>query len=147
MTKEGLLRLLSDILSREGFKRKGNNWVDNRGEISKIVNLQKSEFGNLYYINYGFVIKNLPLNRAKMHIYLRVSTAEPGKRDTVGELLMFDNEIPDNERYDRLTEVLASRLIPALRAINTESDVKQKIVDGSWLNIAPLKLKQYFGLA
>jgi len=146
MTKEVLVKILTDVLSHEGFKRKGNNWVENKGEISKIVNLQKSQFGNLFYINYGYAMKNLPLNGAKMHIHLRVSTVELGKKDNVSELLILDNQIPDRDRCDMLTKILTVKLIPELRSVNTESDIRRRIVDGPWQNIVPVKVKHYFGL-
>ena len=56
MEKSDLIKLLNEVFNNLGFKRKGNNWVVDSSELIKIVNLQKSNYGNLFYINYGFII-------------------------------------------------------------------------------------------
>ena len=61
MEKNGLIKLLDEIFFPLGFKRKGNNWVFNGDELSKIVNLQKSNYSNAFYINYGYIIKSIEL--------------------------------------------------------------------------------------
>ena len=144
MTKENLISLLTNALSRAGFKRKGNNWVDNNGEVSKIVNLQKSEFSNSYYLNYGYVIKPLPLNGAKMHIYLRLSTKDGEVKDTVSELLNLSNDIPDCQRYRRLHDLIFEKLLFELGSINSEEEIRQKILDGTWRQVVPISVRRYF---
>jgi hypothetical protein len=141
MTKNDLIALLNDALLPEGFKRKGNYWVDNRGELSKIVNLQKSEFGDSFYVNYGFVIKRLPSDGTKWHIYLRVHS------DNSRELLKLGKNFTDEVRSSELSELLDQKLVPALQAVNTEEDIRQRIVDGTWhYNTIPISVKKYFNL-
>jgi hypothetical protein len=141
MTKDDLIRLLNDALLPHGFKRKGNYWVDNRGELSKIVNLQKSEFGDLFYVNYGFVIKQLPSDGTKWHIYLRVHS------ENSAELLNLGKNISDEVRCSELFELFDQKLAPTLRAVNTEADIRQRIVDGTWhYNTIPFSVKKYFDL-
>lgn len=53
MDKKDLASILSEFLIPLGFKKKGNYWVKNRDEVNTIVNLQKSQFGNVFYVNYG----------------------------------------------------------------------------------------------
>jgi len=62
MEKKDLVNILSEMLFPMGFKRKGNNWVINGDVMTKIVNLQKSQFGNLYYVNYGYILKAFKSN-------------------------------------------------------------------------------------
>ena len=144
MKKEDLVDLLTRTLSSAGFKRKGNNWVNNSGEVSKVVNLQKSEFSNSYYLNYGYVIKTLQLDGTKMHIYLRLSTKDGEVKDSVSELLDLSNDMPDSERYDRLHNVIFDILLSELGSINTEEEIKQKILDGTWQHIVPISVRKYF---
>ncbi|MCD7940769.1 MAG: DUF4304 domain-containing protein, partial [Bacteroides intestinalis] len=59
MEKKKIIELLNEIFSPLGFKRKGNNWVYNGKELSKIINLQKSNYSNSFYINYGYNINGI----------------------------------------------------------------------------------------
>jgi hypothetical protein len=68
MEKKDLIKLLDEIFVPLGFKRKGNNWVLNGDELSKLINLQKSNYSNAFYINYGYIIKGLELTTV-MHIW------------------------------------------------------------------------------
>ena len=56
MEKKDLINILSEMLVPIGFKRKGNYWVVNGDEITKMVNLQKSQYGNSFYINYDYIV-------------------------------------------------------------------------------------------
>ena len=47
MKKKELASILSEILVAIGFKKKGNYWVVNGAEITKMINLQKSQFRQL----------------------------------------------------------------------------------------------------
>ena len=51
MEKKDLIKLLDEIFVPLGFKRKGHNWVLNGDELSKLINLQKSNYSNAFYIN------------------------------------------------------------------------------------------------
>ena len=75
MEKKILINLLNEICSPLGFKRKGNYWLLNQMELTQIINLQKSIYGNLYYINYGFKINNLNTDNDMMHIWKRLAGA------------------------------------------------------------------------
>jgi len=50
-----------------------------------------------------------------MHIYLRLVTRDMNNIDIVNELLQLENDISDPVRRERLSEALASKLIPELR--------------------------------
>src|SRR5437868_695055 len=98
MVKESLIDLLSNIFIPIGFKRKGNYWVANGEEVTKMVNLQKSQYSNSFYINYGFIAKAIPLDGLMMHIYKSLGSKNKVEQKRIMELLTLDNEISDNDR-------------------------------------------------
>jgi hypothetical protein len=107
MKKKDIVGLLNEALIPIHFKRKGNNWLDNHGEIVKIVNLQKSNFGNYFYVNYGFLLKNVPLNGLKDHIGFRLASIDPAIRKRLNDLLDLDSNISNDERYAELKEFIS----------------------------------------
>ena len=69
MEKNELASSLNEILVLIGVKKKGNYWGGSSDEITKMVKLQKSQFSNSYYVNYGYILKAVPLNGLTMHVF------------------------------------------------------------------------------
>lgn len=62
MDEKRFKELLTKNLLKYGFKRKNNNYYCSNNELISVVTLQKSKFESIYYINYGFLIKELSKN-------------------------------------------------------------------------------------
>ena len=145
MEKEELVNILSEILVPTGFKKKGNYWVSNSNEITKMVNLQKSQFGNSFYINYGYILKSIPLE-GMMHIYNRVASKNVEEQQRIIELLDFENDITNGERSKELKKILLKKMLTKLQAVNTEEDLLNELSKRSTLNDIPLIVKKHFCL-
>ena len=60
MTKELFLKTIGTLLKKYGFIRKGQHYYLNcENDISCVIGLQKSGFGDYYYMEYGFAIQSL----------------------------------------------------------------------------------------
>ena len=79
MGKKDLVIFLNELFTPLGFKKKGNNWVSNGKEVSRIINLQKSQFGNSFYINYGYILRSLQLEGWATHVEDRLGFIDKGK--------------------------------------------------------------------
>jgi len=145
MEKKELASILSEALVPIGFKKKGNYWVINGDEITKMVNLQKSQFGNYFYINYGYILKSIPLDDM-MHIYNRVTSLDVEERNRITFLLDLGSSISDEERTKALKEVLQSKLVAKVQAVNTEEDLLAELKKRPHLNDITLAVKQHFNL-
>jgi hypothetical protein len=146
MEKKDLVNILSEMFSPIGFKRKGNNWVINRGVMTKIVNLQKSQFGNVFYINYGYILQALPLGIFKTHVENRIAFSTKEENLRLHELLDLDSNIFDEERTKELKEILQNKLISKIQSVNTEEDLSNELKKRPQLNDIPLVVKQYLNL-
>ena len=148
MEKKELANILSDVLIPIGFKKKGNYWVINCDEITKMVNLQKSQFGNYYYINYGYIVKSIPLDGLMMHIFKRVASIDKRENFRIDELLDLESSISDKDRSEELKNILFENLIKNINLINTEMDILNEIKNMSQplLNSVPLVVKRHFNL-
>lgn len=110
--------LLDTILTPLDFKRKGNNWIKEVEEITKKVNLQRSQFSDDYYINYGYILHSIPLEGLLLHIYMRCET----------------------------TKVDIGNMAIEMETINTEQDILDYLLTLPTLNVVPLVIKKHFNL-
>ncbi len=145
MNKNELIDLLSKVLIPTGFKRKGNYWVNNEGEIRKMVNLQKSNHGNFFYINYGYILNSIPLKNEMMHVYNRVSSPNLEERNRIAFLLNLDNGLSDQERVQALKKIL-EELVLKMNLINNEKELLSDLKKRQSLNDISLSVKNHFGL-
>ena len=146
MEKSDLIKLLNEVFNNLGFKRKGNNWVVDSSELIKIVNLQKSNYGNLFYINYGFIIKDIELTTTKMHIQMRLGSYNKEETLRISNLLDLTNDIDKNVRIQDLKKDILSRVVPKLQTINTKEDLLNFIKKFPYSSMVPLVVKKYFNL-
>lgn len=145
MKNKILESILSELLIPNGFKKKGNYWLINGNELTKIVHLQKSQFGNSFYINFGYIINSIPLNGLSMHIFQQVSSLDEKERNRIMELLNLDKDISETVRIDELDHILRSKLVDKMKSINSEDDIRKMTEDFSQaqLNMIPLSVKEY----
>jgi len=146
MQKKELSDILNGLLVQIGFKKKGNNWIKNEITFAKIVNLQKSNFSNVFYINYGYIINSLPLDGMRMHIYNRVSSNNESERIAIVSLLDLDNQISDEERANALKIILQDCLVSKLLFIQTETDLREQLKTRPHLNDIVPAVKKYLKL-
>lgn len=144
MEKEDLIQLLNAMLIPAGFKHRGSNWTLGNNELIKVINLQKSNFSNCYYINYGYIIKDLKLT-TKTHISNRLygNTLDG---HTVQSLLNLENNINDDERISRLEEIINWKIMKKMEIVNDKKDLLCELRQRPHLNDIPGVVKNYFNL-
>lgn len=147
MKKKELIQLINQLLEPIGFKRKGNFWVINGDEITKIVNLQKSQYNDSFYINYGYIINSIPLVGMMMHVYNRLHSIDNKERESITFLLNLNNEIPDQDRILQLTNIIEKNMITELIKTNTERDILSNLKNRPHLNDIPLVVKRYLKIS
>lgn len=59
MDKKEFKKVLAKVLSEYGFQANRNIYRAETNELIIVVATQKSDFENIYYINFGFLIKSL----------------------------------------------------------------------------------------
>lgn len=147
MEKKELASILNEVLVTIGFKKKGNYWVVNNDEITKMVNLQKSQFSNSYYVNYGYILNSIPLNGLAMHVFSGLGSKESNENTRIKELLDLENNISNEDRANELKKVLLEKLASKISSVNTELDVLEELKKQPHLNNVPLVVKRHFNLA
>jgi hypothetical protein len=139
MDKKDLVQFLNDLFIPLYFRKKGNNWVFDNTELVKVINLQKSNFSNSYYINYGFIIKGLQLTTTT-HVENRLYG------NNITNLLNLESEMVNNERFSELKKIISDKIINNIESINTSQDLKENLNKRPHLNDIPIVVHQYFNL-
>lgn len=146
MDKMDLIDLLDEMLKPMGFKKRGNNWSSETDEVIRIVNLQRSQFGNFYYLNYGYIVKSLPLNDWKTHVEHRLGSSDKLRNKRIMDLLGFDCDIPRDERLMELREHISEQIIEEMRSVETEKDVLRVLKAMPYLYTIPPFVLRHFNI-
>jgi hypothetical protein len=134
MTNNDFKNKFDDLLKPIGFRKKGNYWRFETDELEKIVHLQKSNFSNLYYLNYGFNLKGLNYDGVLIHI---------GNRLHQSEAFDLENSIGAKDREKLLEAIISKDLIPTLQRVNKETDILTFVKGRPTTNDIPIKVKEY----
>ena len=146
MEKRELVKILNEVFVPLGFKKKEDNWIINGDEIIKMVNLQKSKFSNSFYINYGYILKTIPLNGLAMHVFKGFGSIDNTEQQRIVALLNLEKDVSKADREGELKKYLFEKLVLDINKVNTEEDVLNELKQRSCLNDVPLILKKYFRL-
>jgi hypothetical protein len=143
MDKKELINLIDNIVTPIGLIRKGNNWRCENDELIKVINLQKSSYGNMFYINYGFDLKGLEYDGTSMHIFRGLSASDNNN----ALLLDLSNNLGDSYRVSALKLILSTVLAKELSSINSIADIVNFLKSRPNNNDVPLKVKDFLGIS
>ena len=146
MEKKEFIDLLNRIFVPLGFKRKGNNWVYNGEALTKLINLQKSNFGETYYLNYGYIIKNLDLDGMRSHISKGLGSSNKLVNSRIHELLDLDSLLDQDSRLRELEDLINKQIVEEFNHINSEEDILNYITGLSNMNRIPGIVLRHFNL-
>jgi hypothetical protein len=126
---------LDNVLVTRGFRRRGSLWTRATNDVTQSVELQKSQYGEQFYLNVGLWLNALgTLERVRdtdMHIRLRPDTLfNPIECEEWVRHLDFDQAIGDAERQQVLTSMMESLLIARLDAWQSQSGVQNAFENG-----------------
>ena len=146
MGKKEFEQLISGLFLPVGFKKKGNYWIKTQAIITKMIYLQKSQFGNSFYINYGYILNAIPLGDLRMHVFGGFGSIVPNENARIKELLNLENNITDEVRISELNSFISALIIKRFEKVNSEVDILNELKMRAHLNDLPGVVKEYFHL-
>ena len=140
--KKGLDRVFRSL----GFQRAAKAFARTGGDVLTLVALQKSSYGDKYWINVGFWLEQLggsrPNRVERTHLNYRLDSLFPEHAETI--VTAGDLEEPDQPRilvgdrkerqqrraYEELLHLFTSAFDPELRLLGTEEGLRKAMREG-----------------
>lgn len=121
---KALLAILNEELRILGFRKTGSTWRLNQDETVIVVNLQKSQYDNAYFINIGFCLQSLPHNDnpkcEECHVYMRLEDLPAASTIDLSNLLLFgDSPTISDEKGIQIRKAFRDIVIPAILEAST----------------------------
>lgn len=138
MENKEFKKLLNEIAVKSGFEPAFGGWLKESKDCIIIFALQKSNFGNFYYLNikvyvngvFGIsYVKNKNLLKDVGNIFSR----QPAEYDTVFNL---EDQLSDSERKNKLQEFFVNFLIPFCDKALTRKGI-QELGDSGQIYVLP----------
>ena len=123
---------LNGTFVEAGFASRGNSWHIALDEVWCVVNLQKSAYSELYFLNLGFqVTQTEPPDFTPPHrcdVSTRADRLLLAEGEQMSKLLDFSEGIEGAEmQISALTTLVAETLIPWLLSMNTIASLRELI--------------------
>ena len=116
------------------MQKRSGAWYRANPQTWTVVQLQKSQYGQSYYVNVGFWLRvagdDHPPPEHHFHIRIRLNALLPDPGDEVEELLDLENGIPEPARRERLTQILRDMLQPFLERGSTLAGLRDMHKEG-----------------
>lgn len=147
---KGLEKLLTGWLRPEGFRRHGRRWIADFSEVIEIVDLQRSQWSNMFYLNVGALVKAIGGEPWEIrdrtnprswesHYCIRLENLIPEEPippakitpqvERMHQLLnLEDPRVSPGQRGSELSAIIEQRLIPFLRMSKDAAGLRAAIV-------------------
>lgn len=121
-------------LKSAAFRRKSNTWYRELEETIITLNVQKSSFGEQYYVNLGVFVKGLAQVRSEVppgehecHVRLRLESLTPDRERYVQQVVLNleDGSIGAAERQQRIHRLIEEVALPFLLQCSTGAGIRE----------------------
>jgi len=124
---------LRPLLKGAGYRKSKLSWHKSSETAVTVLNVQKSAWGDSYYINCAVSLLGLNPNpkppEYECHIRARISALLRDESGwDLGAILEFDNNIlSSEERRDQLASLVSGVALPWLESLSTEDQVRERL--------------------
>lgn len=132
-----LVDTIGKLLRPAGFKKKSDSWYLSSEETISVINLQKSDFGKLYFVNIGVLLKcickeDFP-KEYKCHIRFRWTSLIPQDEKKLERLMDFNDEIiSDADRLREISRLLEAFILPFFSSAKTLDGLRKLFKSNNW---------------
>jgi len=152
MDKKEFIKIFNNELKKHKFIKKGYSWYLFEEKVIKVVNLQKSQYSNLYYVNLCVFFKDLEKTDfpKEEHCHIRTRLDNYIIQSDIDYNHLFDLEIKDisYEYYEEeLKKCITVNILPQLNIIQNKEGILSIISKmPSFKNTIPMKVKKYLNI-
>lgn len=151
MESRQLTKLCGNILSEATFDRKGKCWYKRANDLIALVDLQKSNYSNLYFINLGFFLLNLGSKdypkEHECHVRIRAEKLFPVLCPAIDEAFNLDStKLCDQERQGRIEDIFRGYIVPFCETNCVFNNLRDSYFEGRFMGgMVHRRAKELFG--
>ena len=124
-------KAFGNILSSQEFRKRGQSWYLHGTDCTAVLNLQKDDFSELYYVNFGvwlavFGDDQYPQEN-QCHVRARLERMFPAQRELIYDACTIG---PDESYLPAFVEFMRTDVVPFCRTCLTMEDLKRNIEVG-----------------
>ncbi|MDB0572943.1 DUF4304 domain-containing protein [Ralstonia solanacearum] len=127
-------------LIEAGFKKKSDSWYFGNDEVVLLVNIQKSQYGDQYYVNCGISVRSLGgvefPKEQNCHIRFRLTAIFPEeKRKEFEALFDLESELfSDHQRSEEISRIVKNIVLPILQRCSYREGIVEAVRSGALAN-------------
>lgn len=134
-------KTIGSLLKEVGFKNKDQSWYVDGPDSIVVLNIQKSDFDDKYYINFGVWLKRLGAvdfpKENKCHIQARLTSIFPEDAEIIDAACRInaDNE----ENFVRLLALIRTKIVPFCIDCLQIDGLREKLLRGDFKRALVMK--------
>lgn len=133
---------ISPVLRRSGYRKKGKTWSRVTDDSILELNLQKSQWGDQFFMNLWITLKNV---REDFSNQITGRADDIIQGDNVLDKLLDFEDVSDEARskkIDELNKLLSNQILPFLDSFSTLEGAKTRVKELKGFLVSP-KLRKY----
>ncbi len=128
-------KIINDEMCRAGYTRKGTNWYRDWPTVISLLNLQKSNYDDLWFINIAFWLKGVgqpkvPPPEHLCHVRIRATSAFPNVRSQLEQSCTLNTMISDERRKAILVKIFEETILPFMTKAGCQDGLLNMIKEG-----------------
>jgi hypothetical protein len=147
MHKDAIQAAVAATARAGGFKGGPRTW---RKEVPlgiAVLNLQKSQWGPQYYVNFGLYVRTLgPLAEPRAeqcHYRARAESVDPSQEQRWKELLDLECQIEESQRRREIEALLSVAVVPFLTSLGSDEGLRAAHAHGRLTQGVRVELQRY----
>ncbi len=123
-------------LASAGFKRRSRTWYRAAPVGLLVVNVQKSNWGQQFYVNFGVYVRALgdeafpPIHHC--HFYARAASLDREQQPHWEAVMDLEKPMDDALRREEFTNLLTARVLPFLDRLTTTEGLRAAAAAGEF---------------
>ena len=145
MNDNVITKILISELAKYNFKKHNSTWSRNVNDVEQKVELQKSNYGNYYYLNLYIRLikiseKNIP------HIAIRINDVATGDiGSSIDSTLSLETNMNDIDRRTLLSSLITQCILPFFEKADSLQKIEKLLRTELFIqNRSSKQLKKYF---
>ncbi len=121
-------KLFDEIAKESGFDRAYKGWFKESPEVILALDLQKSNFGNYYYLNIKLFIQGVfghTYSKCKKLIKTDIGNIFLRQPDNYSNLLDLDTPLEDSDRKEGLRKLFGDFIVPFSNKTSSKKGVRE----------------------